>query len=396
MTTKPRLTPFDVIAGLILLSGGAILAARFALGLGATTRLSHDFPWGLWIGFDVMAGVALSAGGFTLSAAVHVFGMRRYAPLVRPAILTAFLGYALVVVGLFADLGRPWRLAYPLFVQAGTTSVLFEVAVCVALYLAVLFVESSPALLERLAEGGEARGLRRIVPWGRLRRLVGRLTVALTIVGLVLSTLHQSSLGALFLAMPTKLHPLWYSALLPVQFFVSAVVAGLSMVILEGTLSRRALAPADHLPAEPFDRLTLGLGKAGALALAACLATRLAGVAADGEWPLLATGWGALFLAELGVFVLLPAVLFTAGWLARRPGLVRGTALLAVTGVVFNRVVVCFVAFHHALPPERRYVPGWMEVWVSVALVTALVVAFRWLSARLPILSAHEDWTGIP
>ena len=220
------LTPFNMVAGLILLMGSVITVLRFTGGLGAVTNLSDYNPWGLWIGFDLLVGVALAAGGFVTSAACYIFGLKRYHSAVRPAILTAFLGYALVVFALNYDVGRPWRLPYPFIVQPGTTSLLFEVGACVALYLTVLFIEYTPAALEWL-------GLK------RARSIVVKLTLLLTIFGVVLSTLHQSSLGALYLIAPSKLHPLWYSGYLPVYFFISAIIAGLSMVIFESSLAHK-------------------------------------------------------------------------------------------------------------------------------------------------------------
>jgi Ni/Fe-hydrogenase subunit HybB-like protein len=220
------LTPFNMVAGLILLVGSVITVLRFTGGLGAVSNLSDYNPWGLWIGFDLLVGVALAAGGFVTSAACYIFGLKRYHSAVRPAILTAFLGYALVVFALHYDVGRPWRLPYPFIVQPGTTSLLFEVGACVALYLTVLFIEYTPAALEWL-------GLK------RARSIVVKLTLLLTIFGVVLSTLHQSSLGALYLIAPSKLHPLWYSGYLPVYFFISAIIAGLSMVIFEGSLAHK-------------------------------------------------------------------------------------------------------------------------------------------------------------
>ncbi len=379
---RPYVTPFNVIAGIILAVGAAILAYRFVFGLEAATNLTHDYPWGLWIGFDVMSGVALAAGGFTLSTAVYVFGMKEYQPVVRPAILTAFLGYALVVVGLLADLGRPWRLPFPFIVRAGPTSALFEVALCVALYLNTLFVESTPAFLEWLG-------------WKRWRRLVGRMTIALTIFGLILSTMHQSSLGALFEVVPTKLHPLWYSSHIPVHFFVSAVAAGISMVVVEGMLSHRAFSAQVEITHEEHDDLTVGLAKAGAVVLAVYLAIKVVGIAADDEWRLLGTGWGAWFLAELLGFVLLPCLLYAAAYRERRPRLVRVAAVLTVVGIVLNRFNVSFIAFNWALPAESRYVPSWMEVWVTVTLITAGVVAFRWIANRMPVMHEHPEWKGV-
>ncbi len=202
-TAKPSLfTPFNVVVGIIILLGAVITFLRFSKGLGAVTNLSDNNPWGVWISFDLLCGVALAAGGYTTSAACYVFGLKRYHSAVRPAILTAFLGYSLVVFALNYDVGRPWRLPYPIFVQSGTTSVLFEVGLCVFLYLITLFVEWTPAALEWL-------GFR------KHRNIIVRGTLALTIFGVVLSTMHQSSLGALYLIAPSKLHPLWYSTLHP-------------------------------------------------------------------------------------------------------------------------------------------------------------------------------------
>ncbi len=227
--SKSLITPFNIIAGIILVIGIGVTILRFTKGLSATTNLSDYNPWGIWIGFDLLVGVALAAGGYVTSAAVYIFGMKRYHSAVRPAVLTGFLGYTLVVIALLYDVGIPWRLPYPFALQQGTTSLLFEVALCVGLYLTVLFLEFSPAALEWL-------GFR------TARYLAVKLTLVLTIFGVVLSTLHQSSLGALFLIAPSKLHPLWYSAYLPVYFFITSIVAGLSMVIFESSLSHRFLA----------------------------------------------------------------------------------------------------------------------------------------------------------
>jgi Ni/Fe-hydrogenase subunit HybB-like protein len=223
---RARLTPFNLVATLIVVAGLVVLAIRFTQGLGAVTNLSNPYPWGLWIGFDVLCGVALAAGGYILASTVYLFGLKHYYPLLRPAILTGFLGYSFVVVALLVDLGRPWRLPYPVFYSYGVTSVMFLVAWHVFLYLTVQFIEFSPAVFEWLG-------------WKRVRSWVAKLTIGATIAGLILSTLHQSALGALFLLAPTKLHPLWYSELLPVFFFVSSIIAGLSMVVFESTVSQR-------------------------------------------------------------------------------------------------------------------------------------------------------------
>jgi Ni/Fe-hydrogenase subunit HybB-like protein len=327
-----------------------------------------------------MAGVALAAGGYVTSAGVYIFGMKRFHSAVRPAILTGFLGYALVVIALHYDVGRPWRLPYPFLIQQGTTSLLFEVAACVALYLTVLFVEFSPAALEWL-------GLR------RARTLVVRLTMLLTIFGVILSTLHQSSLGALFLIAPSKLHPLWYSSYLPVYFFVSSIVAGLSMVIFESTLAHRYLAhkmdPA-HLAEK--DQVALGFGKAASVVLAGYFTAKVVGIAVDNHWHLLITPYGGWFLVELLGFVGLPCLLYAIGVREKNLKLIRITSVIAVLGIVLNRLNVCLIAFNWYLPAEEKYFPHWMEIAISVFVVTLGLLAYRFICTRMPILYEHPQY----
>ena len=199
-------------------------------GLGPSTNLNDQFPWGIWIGFDVLCGVMLAAGGFTLTAAVHIFNIKRLHPIVRPTILTAFLGYVLVCVALMYDLGRPYRIWHPL-VMRNPHSVMFEVAYCVMLYTTVLSLEFSPIVLERF-------NLQKPL------KIVRAALIPLVILGVILSTLHQSSLGTVYLIMPEKLHPFWYSPLLPVFFFISAIAVGLAMTIFESSLSSKYFGPS--------------------------------------------------------------------------------------------------------------------------------------------------------
>ncbi len=378
--SKPALTPFNVIAGIIVVVGLIVTVLRFTKGLAATTNLSDYNPWGIWIGFDLLVGVALAAGGYVTSAAVYLFGLKRYHSAVRPAILTGFLGYALVVLALHYDVGRPWRLPYPFLVQRGTTSLLFEVAACVALYLTVLFIEFSPAALEWL-------GLK------RARAIVVKLTLVLTIFGVVLSTLHQSSLGALFLIAPSKLHPLWYSPYLAVFFFVSSIIAGLSMVIFESTLSRRyfgdKMDAAHHREA---DEVALGFGKAAAFVLAGYFVVKIIGVAQAHAWHYLATGYGAWFLVELLGFVLLPCYCYALGVREKNLKIIRWTAGWTVLGIVVNRFNVGLVAFNYHLPASERYFPHWMEIAISLFIVTLGVLAYRFIVSHMPILYAHPDY----
>jgi len=379
-TRKTYLTPFNMIAAVIVIIGLVITALRFTKGLGAVTNLSDYNPWGIWIGFDLLVGVALAAGGYVTSAAVYIFGMKKYHSAVRPAILTGFLGYALVVVALSYDVGRPWRLPFPFFVQQGTTSLLFEVAACVALYLTVLFIEFSPAAMEWL-------GLR------RARNLVVKLTLLLTIFGVVLSTLHQSSLGALFLIAPAKLHPLWYSPYLPVYFFVSSIIAGLSMVIFESTLSQRHFADKmDAAHIKEKDTIALGFGKAAALVLAGYFSIKIIGISEGNNWHLLATAYGLWFVLEMVGFVALPCFLYAIGVREKNIKLIKWTAAWTVLGIVVNRFNVGLIAFNWHLPSSERYFPHWMEIGISVFLVTAGIIVFRFIVTRMPIMYTHPDY----
>lgn len=365
-------TPFNAVAAVILGVGIPLLVYRFAAGLGATTNLSQTAPWGIWIGFDMMTGIVLAAGGFTIGATVQIFGLKEYHPIERPAILTAFLGYVMAVVGLIADLGRPWNMAFFPF-NYGTTSALFEVAWCVLCYTVVLFLEFTVPFFEWLG-------------WKKVHEVMKKALIGLTVLSVMFSTMHQSALGSLFLLAPTKLHPLWYSGFMFIFFFVSAIIAGLCMVIFESTVSHKVFHrqfEGQHIDAE---KLQLGLGKAAALVMFAYFFLKLQGVVDGHAWSYLATGWGAWFLLEILGFVLLPALMFAYGSRNGKVKIVRIAAVIGVLGIVLNRLNVAVIAYNWNL--SVRYVPSWMEVWVSVTLVTIGVLLFRWIVNRMPILRA--------
>jgi Ni/Fe-hydrogenase subunit HybB-like protein len=377
---KNWFTPFNMISGLIVVAGIVVTVIRFTKGLSAVTNLSDYNPWGIWIGFDLMVGVALAAGGYVTSSAVYLFGMRKFHSAVRPAILTGFLGYFFVVIALNYDVGRPWRLPYPFINGWGTTSLLFEVGLCVALYLTVLFLEFSPAALEWL-------GLK------KTRELVHRLTIVLTIFGVVLSTLHQSSLGALFLSAPSKLHPLWYSPYLPTYFFVSSVIAGLSMVILEGALSHKAFHhKMSRTYLEEHEPLILGFARAASLVLAGYFTIKMVCLASGNNWRLLTTGYGLWYLFEITVFVLLPCFLYAVGVRDKNLVLIRWTSVIAVLGIIVNRLNVSIIAFNWQLPMGKRYMPSFMEIVITLFMVTMIVICFRFIVTRMPIFDEHPDY----
>jgi len=377
---RKLVTPFNLISGLIVLAGLVLIGLRLFKGLGAVTNLSQTTPWGLWIGFDVMCGVALAAGGYTIAATVHLFGLKDYEPLVRPAILTGLVGYVFVVAGLVLDLGQPWRMPFIMLFPRGVTSVLFEVGMCVSAYLTVQLLEFIPAFWEWLG-------------WDRVRRFWSRLTIWLAILGVVLSTLHQSSLGSLFLIAPTKLHPLWYSMYLPLFFFISSIFAGLSMVIVESALSHRLfayrLSSSSHCD---LDDLTLGLGKAAAVVLYVYFFLKLIGLADGNHWNLLNTPYGHLYLIEIVGFVALPCALYVFGVRTRNVRVVRITGVWTVMGIILNRFNVSMIAMNWQ--SKSHYSPSWMEVTVSLALVTMGIWVFRWLVNRLPVMATEKPAVG--
>ncbi|WP_028588400.1 sulfate respiration complex protein HmcC [Desulfocurvus vexinensis] len=379
---RSALTPFTIVSGIIVIIGLVLTWLRFTGGLGAVTNLDHNNPWGIWISFDLLCGVALAAGGYTTTAACYLFGIKRFHSAVRPAILTAFLGYALVVFALHYDVGRPWRLPYPVFVSQGTSSLLFEVGLCVFIYLSVLAIEFTPMAFEWL-------GLK------KLRNIIHGWTIALTIMGVVLSTMHQSSLGALFLIAPNKLHPLWYSTYLPLYFFISSMFAGMSMVLFESSLAHRNFHHLmDTAHKQEADGVALGFAKACSWIMFGYLAIKVLGLALEDKWAYLGTGWGVWFLVELVGFVALPCLAYAIGYRDRNIGLIKATAVWTVLGIVLNRFNVSLVAFNWQLPSAERYFPSIMEIGVSVFVVTVGLIAYRFIVTRMPVFYEHPQYKG--
>jgi Ni/Fe-hydrogenase subunit HybB-like protein len=361
---------FYLLVGL----GSAVVALRFTRGLAAVTNLSDRFPWGLWIGFDVMCGVGLAAGGFTITTVVYVFDVKRFKPIVRPTILTAFLGYLLVIGALLLDLGRPWNLWRPL-VLWNPRSVMFEVAWCVTLYTIVLFLEFSSLLFERFG-------------WRRALLVQQAMTLPLVIAGALLSTLHQSSLGSLYLIVPGKLHALWYSPLLPVLFFLSAVAAGLAMVIVESRLSARAFGKRLELP------LLSEVGRVLAAVLLVYVTARVYDLVHRDALGLAfaSSPESLLFRLELLGGAILPLVLLALPKVRANVGWLYGSALLALMGFVTNRLNVAVTGFE-AVHGER-YVPAWSELAVTLMLVAIGFAAFGLAVRHLAVYPKEESHAG--
>ncbi len=362
-----RLTVWRAIFAAIMLSALYATYRRIFYGLGGATNLSDTFPWGLWIAFDVLCGVGLAAGGFTLVAIVHVFNVERYKPILRPAILTAFLGYMLVVVALLFDLGRPDRLWHPI-VMWNPHSVMFEVAWCVTLYTTVLFLEFLPIVFEKLG-------------WHQPLAWIHNISVPLMIAGILLSTLHQSSLGSLFLIVPEKMYPLWYSPTLPAMFYISAIAVGLAMTIFESWHSSRAFGRALELP------LLASMGRVLAVLLSVYLWLRFLDLARRDVLGLLARNraetW--LFLLEIALYAV-PTVLLFQRSVRFRPGALYACAVMVVFGFIANRLNVGITALEAG--SGTHYIPRWSEVAVTLSIVAMGFAIFRVIAQYFPVFEA--------
>jgi c(7)-type cytochrome triheme protein len=368
------LTFWRVAVSCILAVGAWATWVRFAQGLGASTNLSDEFPWGLWIGFNVLVGVGLAAGGFIVAATVHIFRMEKYEPIARPTVLTAFLGYVLVIVALLFELGRPYRIWHPL-IMWNPHSVLFEVAWCVMLYTAVLGLEFSPILFERLG-------------WKRPLRVVHAAYVPLVIVGVLLSTMHQSSLGTLYVIAPDKLYGLWYTPLLPVFFFITAIAAGIAMVIFESFLSDRAFGKRFAPP------ILDGLARAVVVVLGVYAVWKFEDLLARGQLGLAfhVTPESVLFWGEVGLGVVLPMVLFAWPRARRDEHLLFFASVLTIMGFVINRMNVAVTGMQGWA--RTPYFPSFYETMATVALIAVGFVLFGTAVKHLPVFPAGERVGG--
>lgn len=377
------LTP--AVKVLLVLWGAATIAvlARFVQGLGATTAMNDGFPWGIWIAFDVVVGTGLASGGYAMALLVYVLNKGRYHPLVRPALVTSFLGYSVAGVAVAFDLGRFWNLwKVPLSPWTWNgTSILLEVALCMIAYTAVLLVELSPALLERWSDG------RRPALAAFSRRWLPRLDRALPFVialGLVLPTMHQSSLGSLLLVAGTKVHPLWHTGLLPLLFLLTAFAMGYAIIYFEAIFSAAAFRRAMET------RMLSRLGVFVAGLLLAFLAVRFSGLfAADRLGLTLSSGARSFFFWAETLLLGAAALLFMhQGVRASAAGQLQA-ALLALAGGALYRVD----AFLTAYRPGQGWVyfPSFFEILVTVGLVATETVAYVWLVRRFPILAGVTE-----
>jgi len=361
----PKITFWRAVLVIIWTLGLYATFIRYTKGLGAATNLSDQFPWGIWIGFDILVGVGLAAGGFVITAIVYIFNIKGFKAISRPTVLTAFLGYLLVIGALLFDLGLPYNVWHPI-IMWNPHSVMFEVGWCVMLYTTVLLLEFSPLVLERF-------GFKK--PLAFMRKII----LPLVILGVLFSTLHQSSLGTLYVIVPDKLHPLWYTGLLPLLFFISAIGGGLAMVIFESYTSARAFGKELEFP------VLAQLSRILVVVLTLLLFIRYKTLVANNAMQYIFDGSkeSIYFIIEILIGILIPITLFLIPKIRNnRAGLFLGS-IFVLLGFIMNRLNVSITGM--AGSSGVNYFPTWMEIAITASIVSAGFVIFRYASKYLPV-----------
>jgi len=379
---KPRgkwLTPFNIISLPVILVGLGLIVLRFTNGLGAVSNVSQDIPWGLWKGFNVVTGVAFAGGAYVLTFIVYILRVKKYQSIVRVTVLNGFLAYMFYAGALVLDLGKPWNIFNPLIGNSfGASSVLFLVAWHFMLYIVAQFLEFSPAIAEWI----NAR---------KAHKILSGLTVGAVIFGITLSTLHQSGLGALFLMAKEKIHPLWYSEFIPLLFLVSSVFAGLSMVIFEGSISQKVFFnQITKENRQARNNMVLSLSKICAYTLFAYLFMQIIVLVHGQHLNLLTTPMGYWYLLEIIGFVVLPIFLFVFAYRNSNILLTRIAAIVTILGIILNRLNVSIIAFRW--DAATHYVPSWMEIVISLAIIFIQIWIFRWVINRMPVIRKSPSW----
>ena len=384
-------TPGVLVMLVFMIAGGISIIARFTGGIGYVTNLTNARPWGLWVGVDVATGVALAAGGFTTAALAHILGKHYYEPITRPALLTAALGYTFVVLGLLVDIGRSWAIWKPIF-NWNTNSVLFEVAMCVMIYLHVLYIEFIPVVAEQFKDRVNLPG-----PLSVFNGLIGailkiadaildKIMWVFIILGVVLSCMHQSSLGSLMLIAPTKLHPLWYTPILPLLFLVSAFAVGYPMVVFETTIASSSfkIDSEMHILA-PLTRITIYL-------LGTYMFLKLGDMFVRGTYVYLLDGNHQTnsFIVEMLFGVMAPWVMLLFEKVRNSRRCVFTAASLIVGGVALNRINVFIVGYKPPLS-DNGYFPAPGEIFVTLGLIATLMFVYRAVVTYLPVLPKTKE-----
>jgi Ni/Fe-hydrogenase subunit HybB-like protein len=381
---KPRgkwLTPFNLISIPVILAGLIIIIIRFAKGIGSVTNLSQEIPWGLWIGFDVVTGVAFAGGAYVVTFMVYILKLKKYHSIVRVTVLNGFLAYLFYAGALLLDLGRPWNVVNPIIGNSfGTSSVLFLVAWHFLLYMLAELIEFSPVIAEWL-------GAR------RARRILSGMTLGAVIFGITLSTLHQSGLGALYLMAKEKIHPLWYSEFIPLLFLVSSIFAGLSMVIFEGTISHKVFSGQISEKNHKAEKgIIHGLSGICAGAMFAYFFMQMLVFIHGRHWTLLNTPMGYWYLLEIIGFVLVPMILYFYSYRTYNIFMIRLASILTMVGIILNRLNLTVIGFRW--DAAVHYVPSWMEIVVTLMVIFTEIWIFRWVINRMPVLREPPAWAN--
>jgi Ni/Fe-hydrogenase subunit HybB-like protein len=371
MKTIFKPTFWKIILLIIFIMGAYSIYIRFAFGLGAASAMNDMFPWGFWIGFDLLSGVGLSAGGFVICATIYLFKSERYRPLVRPAVLTAFLGYLSVIFIFLVELGKPYNIYLPVILW-NTKSVMFEIAWCVMLYTIVLFFEFSPVISEKFK-------------LTRTSRTIKRFIIPIVIAGVILSTLHQSSLGSLFLIIPERMHPFWYSPLLPFLFFTSSISAGLAVIIFESNLSSRFFKRELNID------LLSRIGKILAVSLSIYLILKLSDFNNRRVWHYFAESGKEKYylLAEIIPGVILPMILLFFEKFRKTKSLLFFNAILVIWGLIINRLNVCIISLE--ANAGTVYIPTFLEISISLFRIAAIVTIFALAVKYLEVFPKKEN-----
>ena len=387
---KKYFTPVVIGLAVIALNGMLFLLARFIFGIGAVTNLDNQHPWGIWIGVDVAAGVALAAGGFTTAALGHIMHKDQYHAIIRPALLTAALGYTFVAVSVMIDLGRPYFIWHPLLMWNGS-SVLFEVGICVMIYLTVLYIEFLPIVTERFIGRVNLPGflkkfnqstdkLLRVLDKGLEKTMF-----IFIIAGVVLSCLHQSSLGTLMVIAGPKMHPLWQTPILPLLFLLSAISVGFPMVIMESLITSRSFS------LKPETNILSNLGSMVAPLLGIYLAFKVGDMVIRQTFVYLTeiSTASVMFTLELLIGIVIPLRIFLSRNLSRNPLALFIASIMVVIGVLTNRINNFLVAY---TPPYEvhSYFPSFGEISVTLGFVALEVLFFRFFVIQFPIVSVPD------
>jgi len=383
-------TPGVIILCLLALNGLIFLAMRFLFGIGSVTNLNQQYPWGIWIAIDVATGVALAAGGFTTAALSHVMNREYYHVVVRPALLTAMLGYTFVALGVFIDLGRWYYIWHPL-IMWNPNSALFEVGICVMIYLTVLYIEFIPIITERFIGKVNLPGILSIFNnfidklLRFLDKSLSKIMFIFFIAGVVLSTLHQSSLGTLMIIAGSKMHPLWQTPILPMLFLLSAIAVGFPMVIFESLIAARSFKLEPEMP------VLSRLGSMVPLLLFIYLSFKLGDMAIRGTYVYLAeiNIHSIMFMIEIILGVVIPLRMFMSRAVLKSPLWLFVAASLVVFGVFINRLNNFIIAYH---PPYSKapYFPSIGEISVTVGLIALLIILYKAFVMIFPIISTPD------